>query len=50
MPYHRVAMNITVIKPLSQAVSIVLTKNPWSTTTMMTAMATYFVPAGLIAI
>jgi hypothetical protein len=50
MPYHKVAMNITVIKPLYQAVSTVLTKKPWSTTTMMTAMATYFAPADLIAI
>ena len=50
MPYHNVAMNIMETKALYQAVSTVLTKNPWSTTTMMIAMATYFAPAGLIAI
>jgi hypothetical protein len=50
MPYHKVAMNITVIKHPYQAANTVLTKNPWSTTTMMTAMAIYFAPADLIAI
>jgi hypothetical protein len=50
MPYHKVAMNITVIKHPYQVVNTVLTKNPWGTTTMITVMAIYFALADLIAI
>ena len=50
MPYHKVAMNITVTKPLLQVVNTASKKNPWNTTTMMMAAEIHSALEDLIAI